>query len=550
MNAIASIAGDYQQFDLDAEGRVVAAGARMTAKLEALAATGLATDFVTGKSVLDVGTDHGFFAFMASTAGARSVLALDRNRDVKGRGRVDLIEQNTALARRFHLHDRVQFRAINLGQQWHEYGQFDVVFAMSVLHHVYANCGDLKSVFYWLARHTIPGGLLIWEGPTDSRDPVVVKDVPSHLHAGYTETALAEAVQAHFEIIRRGPALHEPTRQIWICRRRETGTGTVLTSYHLMDGAKGATKAFELDGGRRMDEIEHALGVRPIPGSLNLVTRQIVDWDRNYYRARILDSTNRRDPVAPWANRWCRFYPAMIANVGGWAMRFEGENYPDYFVELIAPYRLRDLVPDGDMTQVDGVWYPAGDLMCASAVARDVDKDIGHALLMCPGRQLIVQAGGNVGVYPERLAQHFDKVVTFEPDPANFACMMKNVTHPNVDAIHAALGADAEGVALQQFAHNCGASRVSGKGDIPCVRVDDLSLPACDMIWLDVEGSELDALKGSTETMRRHRPVIRFEDGVPLEMRGISASAIIAWLAAEFGYKIVDRVGRDVVLAC
>jgi hypothetical protein len=168
--------------------------------------------------------------------------------------------------------------------------------------------------------------------------------VPTVLHAGYNLAAIQKAASAFFKVEVARPALHEPTREIWIMRRNDAPTGRVIDRYEMRDGAGGAAKAFRRCGGERMNEIEHALGVRPIPGSLNLVLPEAFDWGRDYYRVQILDSTDRSNPDAWWTPRWCRFYPVAIGNVGGWAMRFEGERYPLNFVEVIGPHRFRDLV--------------------------------------------------------------------------------------------------------------------------------------------------------------------------------------------------------------
>jgi hypothetical protein len=340
------VRGDYQQYDLGPDGAVTWCGERMAAKLAALRSTGLAPDFVAGKSVLDVGTDMGFWAFLASTAGARSVLGLDRNRDVKTVvGHVDLVAQNTEIAQRYPRHDRVRFKPVNLGRQWHEYGLFDVAFAMSVTHHIYAQCGDHASVWFWLARHVIPSGLLVWEGPLSDSDPVIRKDIPPALQSGWNWKALSEAAALYFSTEYIGPARHEATRELWLLRRKEGPTGACIGHYLAVKGAGGASEAFGRDGGRRIKEIEDALGVKPYPGSLNL-TGVGFDWERDYYRVQILDSTDRRNPDAPWAPRWCRFYPASVGNVGGWAMRFESEDYPEDFVEIVSPHQLRALVPE------------------------------------------------------------------------------------------------------------------------------------------------------------------------------------------------------------
>ena len=542
------IEGDYQQFELDGDGMVVSVGDRMRAKAEALQASGLPADFCAGKSVLELGTDHGCWAFLASSAGARQVLALDRNRVVRDRGQVDLIAQNTALARRYPKHDRVHFRHANLGAQWHEFGVFDVVLAMSVTHHVYAQCGDLNPVWFWLARHTVPGGLLIWEGPTSDEDTVIRKDVPAALQPGYNAIAIEAAARPYFDIVARVPAGHEPTRQFWICQRRDTQAGSALDGFTLLDGAKGASKAFQRDGGRRMNEIEAILGPRPIAGSLNVALDKPFDWHGHYYRAPILDSTNRKDPAAPWAPRWCRFYPVAVAGVGCWAMRFEGERYDGAFMELIAPYRLRDLIEASAIVQAGGFWWPKAGATPVQVILDEVrilDDVIDH----CRGRAVAVQAGGNVGVFPDRLAKSFDRVVTFEPDAANFACLRGNLGgNPRIAKHRAFLGAKPGTAGLMQVPHNAGAHYLSGDGDIPVMTIDGLNLEQCDFICLDVEGGEAGALEGAAQTIAHYQPIVMFEEkGLSVRYR-IPEGHAEKWLRERFGYRVIGRTNHDVVM--
>jgi FkbM family methyltransferase len=543
------IRGDYQQYVLAPDGAVASCGERMDAKLAALQSTGLAPDFVAGHSVLDVGCDCGFWSFMASTAGARSVVGVDRNRDVRTVGYVDLVAQNTGIARRFPRHDRVHFRAANVGRQWPEYGLFDVVFAMSVTHHIYAQCGDHDSVWFWLARHVVPGGLLIWEGPTDDADPVIRANVPQVLRAGYTLWALEGAASRYFDLVASRPALHESTRSVWLMRRNGEPTGRVIDRYEMRDGAGGATKAFQREGGRRMDEIEQALGVRPVPGSLNLVLPEPFDWSRDYYRVQVLDSTDRGDPEAPWAPRWCRFYPIAIGRVGGWAMRFEGEKYDERFVEVIGPHRFRDLVVDDGTVDIGGLaWPTAGGRRAAEAILVEV-ATLDQVMPFVRGRRLAVQAGGNVGVYPLRLARDFERVVTFEPDAENFACLQRNIVAAgNIEARQVAVGEKIASVGLERAPANCGAHFVAGHGDVGQIAIDDQGLDACDLICLDVEGYEMAALRGAAKMIARFKPVILYEDKGCGDRYGVKRGEIEKWLAAEFGYKVVGRNNHDVLV--
>ncbi len=305
---------------------------RMALKRQAIPLPGFA-----GKRVLDVGTDHGYWAFLAAEMGARDVLGLDRNRKVQG-VETDLIRLNADEAKRRG--SVARFERINLGKEWREFGQFDVAFVLSVYHHIFEACGDHRPIWFWLARHTEE---VIWEGPIDDSDPVVRANVSDQNRKGYTLDAILGAAARYFYAEKIGPALHEPTREVWRFRRRRAVER--LSSGTAQKGAGGATRAFEYAGGRRIAEIETVLGWRPVPGSLNVSLDAPFDWDGGFYRVQILDVADRSAGLASvWASRWARFYPLTVDGVSAAAFRFEGERYPQTFVEIIAPTRLRDHV--------------------------------------------------------------------------------------------------------------------------------------------------------------------------------------------------------------
>lgn len=292
-----------------------------------------------GKSVLDVGTDHGYFAFLAADRGATDVLGLDRNRSVRGVD-TDLI----AINRKAATGTKCRFEPINLGKQWKVFGRFDVVLVMSMYHHWYEACGDHRPIWFWLWQHCAAAGEVLWEGPLDDSDPVVRANVSDANRAGYTKEAIIAAASWFFAAEYVGPALHEPTRQVWRFRPHPVQWARYVGE--MQAGAGGATKAFEYADGRRMDEIERVLGWRPIPGSLNVRLDRPFGWEDGFYRARILDVKDRAKGLqSEWQPRWARFYPVTIDGEDACAFRFEGEKYDPAFLELIAPDRLRDLVP-------------------------------------------------------------------------------------------------------------------------------------------------------------------------------------------------------------
>lgn len=209
--------------------------------------------------------------------------------------------------------------------------------------------------------------------------------------------------------------------------------------------------------------------------------------------------------------------------------------------------------PAGSLiTQYDGWWWPAIDTDARPVITADCADAVKAVLRHVEGRELILQAGANVGLYPLALADHFQKVVTFEPDPLNAECLIRNLmardSLKRVTALVAALGETQGGTCDMRVVtpHNVGAHRVAfGQGKIPVWAIDELPLKACDCIWLDLEGSELFALKGAEKTIETFSPVICAEDkGLDHKFFGVPPGALQEWLGAR-GYAEVDRIGND-----
>src|SRR5690348_7833841 len=51
--------------------------------------------------------------------------------------------------------------------------------------------------------------------------------------------------------------------------------------------------------------------------------------------------------------------------------------------------------------------------------------------------RLVIQAGGNCGMYPVLFSQLFEQVYTFEPDPLNFYTLVQNCQSDNIVKIQA-----------------------------------------------------------------------------------------------------------------
>lgn len=325
----------YQVFDLDSAGGVINIGERMRQKLEAIPLPDL-----NGKRVLDVGCDHGFWSFLAANRGAKQVLGLDRGRPIDGQY-FNLARSNTEIAGQYPAFKNVHFESIDLGAQWHEFGLYDVIFMFSLYHHVYNSAGgDHDSIWFWLWRHCALGAVLLWENPTDCLDSVAAAHINKPLQANFTKEKILEAAGKYFEIEYIGNAKHESTRVVYrfVPKQREMKTFTAK----MVNGAGGASKAFSHENSRRSHEVNSALGFFPYAGWLNLELSEPFEWGRHFYKTPILDVLTRSEGFdSPWGLRWARFYPVKVNGVGGLVMRFDGEEYPQNFVEVLAATNLR-----------------------------------------------------------------------------------------------------------------------------------------------------------------------------------------------------------------
>ena len=93
---------------------------------------------------------------------------------------------------------------------------------------------------------------------------------------------------------------------------------------------------------------------------------------------------------------------------------------------------------------------------------------------------------------------------------------------------------------------NCGTCYLSDeKGYRAVIPIDSLPLSSCDLIQLDIEGYELEALKGAKETIEKFNPVIVVElKELPHAPRKHKQCARYL---NSLGYKEVGKVHRDVI---
>ncbi len=176
------------------------------------------------------------------------------------------------------------------------------------------------------------------------------------------------------------------------------------------------------------------------------------------------------------------------------------------------------------------------------------DEVVVFRQLVRPG-QTALDIGANIGAHSLALAAivgPMGRVVAFEPQRVIFqllnANMALNGLH-NVSTHQMALGSTAGHIKAPPLDYasegNFGGlslENVAMGEEVPLSRLDALALPRCHFAKIDVEGMEIEVLKGMAETIKRHRPAMYVEND-----RAHKSAALIAHLL-DLDYRLYFHV--------
>jgi len=158
----------------------------------------------------------------------------------------------------------------------------------------------------------------------------------------------------------------------------------------------------------------------------------------------------------------------------------------------------------------------------------------------------VLDIGAWVGTWSVAMNKYCGRVVAFEPDALHYECLVKNVPE-NIETHQLAVGQEKKTISLSQdnFTQS---KRVIGEGSIPMVTVDSLEIDDIDLIKIDVEGYEMEVLKGAVETLKTCQ-YIMIELNNNTKKYGSSNKQIEKYLRQE-GYKVLLDHWPDKVFYC
>ena len=111
----------------------------------------------------------------------------------------------------------------------------------------------------------------------------------------------------------------------------------------------------------------------------------------------------------------------------------------------------------------------------------------------------VIDIGAWCGTWAKAMQPFAKKVIAFEPDKVHFACLERNCTI-NCDPRQEAVGSENKHISLTEDDFTQ-AKRVEKEGDIRMVTLDSLAYENVDLIKIDVEGYEMEVLKGADNTL-------------------------------------------------
>ncbi|MDM0033285.1 FkbM family methyltransferase [Variovorax sp. J22P271] len=176
---------------------------------------------------------------------------------------------------------------------------------------------------------------------------------------------------------------------------------------------------------------------------------------------------------------------------------------------------------------------------------------------LCQSGDFVLDIGGNIGWYSvlaSKLVGPIGRLLTFEPDPANFALLSRNVARcgdrPTTDLRQEAVGETPSKVKLFRSSTNLGDHRLFDDGtergsiEVPLQTLDSMLVGEArwpDIVKSDTQGSEARILRGARATLSRGwRPIFLLEFW-PFGLTGSGSDPLALWTELlALGYKMYE----------
>ena len=200
--------------------------------------------------------------------------------------------------------------------------------------------------------------------------------------------------------------------------------------------------------------------------------------------------------------------------------------------------------------KVNDFWVPSNDIhieQWKSGAPFTQNKCLNKFIKYCESQtkkmKTVIDVGAWCGTWAKAIEPFAKKVIAFEPDKTHFECLQRNCTincTPRMEAV----GAQLQEVSLTED-NFTQAKRVNEKGNIRMITLDHMAYEDVDMIKIDVEGYELEVLKGATKTLESVK-YLMIELNNNTKKYG-SSNIVVEKFIADLGFKVLMEHWPDKV---
>ena len=177
-----------------------------------------------------------------------------------------------------------------------------------------------------------------------------------------------------------------------------------------------------------------------------------------------------------------------------------------------------------------------------------------HSLGFVENYNVAIDVGAHVGTWAVDLARMFDMTICFEPIKEHRDCLRENLADfENKFIIYdCALGDKYEKeISLGYVTEgNSGTASIAAENaeyTADMRTLDSFEFKNVDYLKVDVEGFELQFLKGAADTIKRTKPVINIEIKNNCESFGISRQEIADYICKDLGMTCVGKTVQDYI---
>ena len=176
-------------------------------------------------------------------------------------------------------------------------------------------------------------------------------------------------------------------------------------------------------------------------------------------------------------------------------------------------------------------------------------KDLNHLLINLDfdvSNSTAIDIGSNIGNHAIEFAKYFQKVICYEPNQRAYDLLATNTKHlKNVEVFNLGIGSKEEFLQLQENINNIGGS--SAKYQIDAKNIVNIEIKPLDnfldsfkkvmLLKIDVEGMEIDVLRGAEKIITKFYPLVCFEQHETDFLNCFNETEVIDWLRKK-DYKI------------